>query len=136
MVAMVNPYMEPKYNVTRSMYGQAPYVLNGILSYKADSIGLTISASYNVQGPRLVIASLLPKSGDKPYIPDVYELERHVIDVKINKTFGKHFSISFTARDILNAPIRRSYKYPEGYTLDYDKFRYGTNYILTAAYKF
>ncbi len=118
--------------VSRSMYGQAPYVLNGILAYSADSIGLYVAISYNVQGPRLVIAT--PPTGTPYKVPDVYELPRHLIDFKITKSLGKHFSTSFTIRDILNAPIRRSYKYAEGW-IDYDKYRYGTNYVLSILYK-
>ncbi len=120
----------PLDTVSRAMFGQAPYALNAILSYSADSLGLVITAGYNVQGPRLVIAS------DLKEIPDVYELPRNLLDLKITKTIGKHFKVSFTVKDILNEPIRRSYKYSEGYdVLDYDKFTYGTNYVLGVAYK-
>jgi len=127
----------PQGNVKRQMFGQSPYVLNGIITYKADSIGLFITASYNMQGPRLVIASNLPYINDSlPSIPDVYELPRHLIDIKITKNFGKHITASFTIRDVLNAAIRHSYKYKEGFSLDYNKYRYGTNYLLSVGYKF
>jgi hypothetical protein len=120
----------PLDTISRTMFGQAPYVLNGILTYRADSIGLIVTASYNVQGARLVIAS------DNPSIPDVYEMPRNVIDIKISKRIGRHFGISLTVRDLLNTPIRRSYKYEEGFNvLDYDKYTYGTNYILSFSYK-
>lgn len=112
----------------RPMYGQAPYIVNAMLSYKSDTLGLTATVSYNVQGPRLVI------TGTIKGVPDVYEIERHLIDFKISKKLGKHFSISLTARDLLNAPVRRAYKLPSGW-FDYDKFRYGTSYILGVAYK-
>lgn len=118
----------PGDTITRPMFGQAPFVINAMLSYTADSIGLSVSLSYNVQGARLAIAS------DNKEIPDVYELPRHLMDIKIIKRLSKHFNASFTIRDLLNSPIQRSYKYPEGYTLDYDKFRYGTNYILGISY--
>ena len=116
--------------VIRPMFGQAPYIINGTLVYSADSIGLTAAISYNVQGPRLVIASFDPSS-----IPYIYELERHLLDFKITKNFSKHFSGSFTVRNILNAPITRSYKYPAGFTIDYDRYRYGANYALGILYK-
>jgi hypothetical protein len=55
----------------------------------------------------------------------------------VTKTLGKHFSLSLTVRDILNAPVRRTYKLNNGFDdpIDYDKFRYGTNYLLSVAYK-
>ena len=119
----------------RAMFGQAPYIVNGMLVYIADSIGLTATVAYNVQGPKLVIVDLLPQN------PYVFELPRQMIDVKISKTLGKHFTASFTIRDLLNAPIRRVYKTQQGKTIeavkdfDFDRFRYGTNFILGVSYK-
>ncbi len=115
--------------IERPMFGQAPYLVNAIFSYKADSLGLTATASYNVQGPRLVIA------GSVRGRADVYELPRNTIDVKVSKTLGKHFTLNLTLRDILNAPVRRSYKLPSGW-VDYDNFRYGTNYLFGLTYKY
>jgi hypothetical protein len=112
----------------RPMFGQAPYLFNSILSYTADSLGLTATVSYNVQGPRLVIAGAVKGR------PDVYEIPRHLIDFKLSKNIGKHYVASITVRDILNAPVRRSYKLPNGY-VDYDNFRYGTNFLISFAYK-
>lgn len=120
----------PVDTISRTMYGQAPYAINAILTYALDSMGLTITASYNMQGPRLVIAS------NNPAIPDVYEMPRNMVDLKVSKKLGKHFLLSATAKDILNTPVRRAYKYPEGYDVyDYDRYHYGTNYILSIAYK-
>ena len=87
--------------LTRTMFGQAPYVINGLITYRADSLGLSVTLSYNVQGSRLVITSA------NPGIPDVYETPRHLLDAKITKTIRKHFSVSFTVRDILNSPVKR-----------------------------
>lgn len=114
--------------IYRPMFGQAPYLFNSILTYSADSLGLTATVSYNVQGPRLVIA------GSVKGRPDVYEIPRHLVDFKVSKTIGKHYVASITVRDILNAPVRRAYKLPSGY-VDYDRFRYGTNFLVSFAYK-
>jgi hypothetical protein len=78
--------------------------------------------------------------------PDVYEMPRHVIDLKISKSLSKHWSLSVTVRDLLNTAIRRSYKIDtinyggevritEDGWYDYDRFRYGTNYQLSITYK-
>ncbi len=114
--------------VYRPMFGQAPYLFNSILSYTADSLGLTATISYNVQGPRLVIAGAVKGR------PDVYEIPRHLLDFKLSKTIGEHYSASITIRDILNSPVRRSYDLPNGY-VDFDRFRYGTNFLVSFAYK-
>ena len=114
--------------VNRSMLGQAPYIINALLMYKADSLGLTATISYNVQGPRLVITGIVKGR------PDVYEMPRNTIDFKITKSLGKHFNTSITIRDILNAKVRRAYKLPNSW-VDYDSFRYGTNFNLSISYK-
>jgi hypothetical protein len=54
----------------------------------------------------------------------------------MSKKLGKHFAVSLTIKDILNTPVRRAYKYDNSFdVLDYDKYTYGTNYILSVAYK-
>jgi outer membrane receptor for ferrienterochelin and colicin len=121
-------YYEPIDTLYRPMYGQAPYLVNTMLTYRSDSLGLTATLSYNVQGPRLVI------TGTIKGMPDVYEIQRHLLDFKISKEFGQHFIASLTVRDILNAPVRRAYKLPSGW-FDYDNFRYGTNYLLSFTYR-
>lgn len=114
--------------VNRSMLGQAPYIINTLLMYKADSLGLTATISYNVQGPRLVITGIVKGR------PDVFEMPRNTIDFKVTKTLGKHFNTSITIRDILNAKVRRAYKLPTEW-VDYDSFRYGTNFNVSISYK-
>jgi len=111
--------------ISRTMSGQAPYVLNGILSYHSDSIGLVMTVSYNVQGPRLVITSA------NPSIPDIYEMPRHLLNAKVEKKFGKHFKTSLTVRNILNSPVTRSYK---SWDIDYDEYHYGTSYVFAINY--
>lgn len=121
----------PVETINRPMFGQAPYILNGIFVYNNDSLGLTATVSYNVQGPRLVITGVIKGR------PDVYEMPRHTIDFKISKKLGRRFTVSATVRDILNAPVRRAYKLQNGEDdVDFDKFRYGTNYLLALGYKF
>jgi hypothetical protein len=112
----------------RPMFGQAPYLFNSMFSYTSDTLGLTATVSYNVQGPRLVIA------GSVKGRPDVYEIPRHLLDFKISKAIGEHYNASLTIRDILNSPVRRSYDLPGGY-VDFDNFRYGTNFLVSFAYK-
>ncbi len=119
----------PQDTISRAMFGQAPFVINSIFTYTEDSLGLSVSLSYNVQGPRLVVAA------DVKEVPDIYELPRHLIDLKISKTLNKHFVVSLAIRDLLNSPIRRAYDYSEGWILDYDKYHFGTNYNLSIAYK-
>ncbi len=115
--------------LTRTMYGQAPYIINAILAYNADSIGLSIALSYNVQGKRLVIGGSETLDATPP---DIFELKRDILDIKISKKLGKHFSAGFKVRDILNSPVRWS---ANGWTKDYERYTWGTNYVLEIGYK-
>jgi hypothetical protein len=119
----------PVDTVVRTMFGQAPYIVNGILSYNSDTLGLTATVSYNVQGPRLVIAGILKG------FANVYEMPRHTVDFKVSKTLGKHYAMSLTVRDILNAPVRRAYQLSDGSYVDFDNFRYGTTFQFGFSYK-
>ncbi len=114
--------------INRPMFGQAPYIVNTMLMYKADSLGLTATIGYNVQGPKLVIG------GIGKIFANVYEMPRNTIDFKLSKTLGDHFSMSVQIRDILNAKVRRAYKLPTGWST-YDSYRYGRNYTFGIAYK-
>ena len=118
----------PIEEVSRPMFGQAPYVLNGILSYSSDTLGLTATVSYNRQGKRLVITNGLG-------IPDVYEVPRDMIDIKLSKNLGKHWLVSLTVRDILNTAVRRTYNFTDGTRIDFDSFRYGTFYQFGIQYR-
>ncbi|MEI6122055.1 MAG: carboxypeptidase-like regulatory domain-containing protein [Bacteroidota bacterium] len=130
----------------RPMFGQAPYVINTMLTYNAKKIGLSATISYNLQGSKLVIIT-------DPTRPDIYELPRHLLDFKISKKIGKRFGISLKILDILNAPITRSYKFIDNKSyfaniwsditnknkgandLIYSKYRYGTNLVLSVSWK-
>jgi hypothetical protein len=114
--------------VTHTMYGQAPWVLNGILAYTLDSIGFSAALSYNIQGPKLVIEG---GAG----LPAVYERPRNLLDLTVSKTLGRHFVLTAKVRNVLNAANIRSYKFDEGYLLDYDRYRYGTNYVFSLTYR-
>jgi outer membrane cobalamin receptor len=65
---------------------------------------------------------------------DVYEMPRNLIDFKVSKSIKKHFTVSLTVRDLLNAKVRREYKTVNGYQT-YDSYRYGTNVQLGIIYK-
>jgi outer membrane receptor protein involved in Fe transport len=115
--------------LNRPMYGQAPYIINSMLSHNWKKVGLISTISYNIQGPKLAL--IAPDRS----VPDVYEIPRNQIDIKLSKMLGEHFNVSFTVRDFLNTAVRRSYDFDRGYDLlDFDSFRWGTTYGLTVGY--
>ncbi|MEY3342802.1 MAG: hypothetical protein RL090_486, partial [Bacteroidota bacterium] len=117
----------PEDTVKRSMFGQSPFVINTILNYKLDSLGLDLSLSYNIQGRKLVITSA-------DGTPDVFEMPRHLLDFKANKKLGTKFALSLRIQNILNESVSRQY-YGDSYEQDYDTYRFGTTYLLGLSYK-
>lgn len=117
-------------DIDRTMLDQAPYVVNSMLTYFAKKAQLTASVSYNIQGPRVV------RTGSYKDIPDVYELPRNLIDIKVLKQIGKHYNISLKVMDVLNTAIVRAYKIEDKYNLVSDHYKYGTNYVMAFSYKF
>jgi len=115
--------------ITREMYGQAPYLVNGILSHEWRKFGLTSTISYNVQGPKLALVT------SSPNVPDIYEIPIHRIDLKLGKSLGDHFRLSFSIRNLLNQTTERAYNFDRGFDiLPFDNFNWGTNYRLTLSY--
>jgi len=116
-------------DVDRTMLNQAPYVVNAMVTYFADKAGLSASVTYNVQGPRVVM------TGSTNDIPDIYELPRNLVDLKVIKKLGKYCSLSLKVMDVLNTAIVRAYKIDGNYDLVYDSYKYGTNYVFAFSYK-
>jgi outer membrane receptor protein involved in Fe transport len=108
----------------QGMYGQAPYVVNALLSYSIAKAGISVSAGYNIQGPKLAVIS-------RGSVPNIMEEPENLIDFKISKSLGKNFGISFKIRNLLSAPSVRVY---EGTDLIYDQYNYGRDFRLTISY--
>ncbi len=79
----------------RPMMGQSPYVFNGGIYFQDDSLDLGFSVLYNVVGPRIVIVGI-------PGVPEVYEMQRHTIDMSVSKGITKNWSVKLGVQDILN----------------------------------
>lgn len=119
--------LDPDHPDTRPLFGQAPYVLNGLLGYTNEKIGLKANLIYNVTGARI---SLVTKGGT----PEVYQQPFHQLDFNITKEFGKHFSIVVNADNLLNSIAKEIYTYRD---IDYTYFQYsqGRTFGLKISYK-
>ncbi len=104
-------------NSSRAMVGQAPYMFNSGLTWTSNTGATSATVLYNVVGPRITDA------GESP-LPDVEELERHVVDFALRFPLGDRFSARFDAKNLLDAPYRivqgpvtrESYRVGRGYT--------------------
>lgn len=84
-------------NTSRRMVGQAPYVVNGGLTYLAQGNGLSATLLYNRVGPRIFAA------GDRP-LPDVIEAPRNNVDVSLRLPVAGAFSARIDAKNLLDDP--------------------------------
>ncbi|MEI8203353.1 MAG: hypothetical protein WCH34_10105, partial [Bacteroidota bacterium] len=128
----------------RPMFGQAPYVVNAMLTYSEKKSGVSATISYNLQGSKLVIIT-------DPTKPDIYESPRNTLDIKLAKSLGKHFNLSLKILDLLNDGVSRTYKNVDNLSYlknlwddltnknknnpIYSQYHYGTNYVLSLSYK-
>jgi outer membrane receptor protein involved in Fe transport len=78
----------------RPMLGQSPYVFNAQVGYDGVEDGLSVTALYNVFGPRIVALGDLG-------LPDVYEQSVHSVDVVASYKLGD-WSLSAKAKNLVD----------------------------------
>ncbi|HYD91395.1 MAG TPA: hypothetical protein VEA37_07915, partial [Flavobacterium sp.] len=88
----IDPEYDEKY---RPFQGQAPFIINAILSYANPESGIEAALSYNVSGKKLHNISLFAT-------PDIYEESFSLLNFKLAKRFAKYYQVSLTARNLLN----------------------------------
>lgn len=119
--------IDPSYDTrTRPFQGQAPYIVNVILSYVNQEKGWESSLAFNVSGQRLYNIALFGT-------PDVYEQPVPVLNFKASKRFANHYQVSFTARNILNPINKRTQDFRDTEYIA-ESFRAGAGLGLSLAY--
>ena len=118
---------DPTASSTRTMYGQAPYIVNIYINYKHKKLGLESRLVFNTSGPKLAIVI----SGGTP---NVYEQPRNTMDFVLKKSFGQKIHLSFKAKNILNTSFKKTYSY-KGKEYIYSNFKLGQTFSLGFSYK-
>lgn len=86
-------------NLKRRMVGQAPYVLNGGVTWVSTSGRASATVLFNKVGDRIDAA------GDAP-LPDVIEHSRSVMDLSLRLPVSGALSLSVDAKNLLDTPYR------------------------------
>lgn len=86
-------------NSNRAMVGQAPYMFNTGLTWSSPAGTTSASLLYNVVGERITEAGEIP-------LPDVKELERHIVDFSLRLPVGERITARVDLRNLLDAPYR------------------------------
>jgi outer membrane receptor protein involved in Fe transport len=118
--------VEPDVKPTRKLYDQSPYILNLDLSYDNPRSGTSATLLYNIAGPRITIAGIAT--------PDVYEQPVPTLDFILSQRLGRHLSVRFTARNLLDPLIERTYG--EAGKFLYSSYKKGMTFGLSANYDF
>ena len=84
-------------NADRAMTGQAPYVVNTGLTYATETGSASATLLYTLVGRRINAAGAMP-------LPDIYEEERHVLDLSLRFPLQGGLSAKLDARNLLDAP--------------------------------
>ena len=120
------------------MQGQAPYIINGGISYVDNKNNFSLTAMINRFGPRIFVVgnNVIPNRWEKPVT---------VIDFQVSKSFFKNkLELRLNVKDLLHQDYilyykgtdRKSNKYIEG--TDYTNLvrNNGSTYSFTLGYKF
>ncbi|RJE75731.1 TonB-dependent receptor [Reichenbachiella sp. MSK19-1] len=111
---------------TRPMSGQAPYIVNGGISYNNSLLGIDAGMFYNVRGATLTIVG-------GGIFPDIYEQSFHSLNFNLNKSLGKEekSSISIGIDNILNSERRIDYVGYEASNQPYTRYSPGTSFNVS-----
>lgn len=116
----------PEKGNTRPLQGQSPFLLNVALGYNDFETGWDAILAFNVFGARLAEIS-------EGRNPDVFEQPRPQLDFSISKNITEHWSLKFTAQNLLN-PATNTIMTFKGQDYDITNFRRGSTFGLKLAY--
>jgi TonB-dependent receptor len=120
---------DPQYNTTtRPFQGQPPYIINLILGYDSEKLGLEVTGYFNVSGKVLYNISNLAT-------PDIYEQPRPTLNFKVVKSIGKYFNVSLLARNLLNPDYARTQQF-RGQTFYAERYKIGRSFQVGLGFKF
>jgi TonB-dependent receptor len=126
IVAKESVFGPGNFDKERTLYDQSPYILNLDLTYDNPRIGTTASLLYNTAGPRVSIASLNTE--------DIYEQPAPTLDILLAQKLGRSLGVRFTARNLLNPRIERTYG--KSGDLLFSSYRRGLTFGLSLSYEF
>lgn len=91
---------------SRAMLGQPNYLVNANIIYDNPRTGTAVGLFYNISGEKLVVGQALATN----YNPDVFELPVESLDLSVEQKIGKHWRITFRAKNLTNPLIEQVYR--------------------------
>ena len=115
---------------TRSLQGQAPYLVNFGVEYTQQKLGLETGLYYNVQGETLEVVGGIA--------PDVYTKPFHDVKFTLNKSFGtaKNSAVNLKVSNILGQQKSSVFKMYKQDDYLFSSRNLGTTFSLGYTFKF
>ncbi|MCB0705715.1 MAG: TonB-dependent receptor [Saprospiraceae bacterium] len=117
--------LDPEAKDTREMFGQAPYIGNGLLSYQ-NKKGTQVNLSYNIVGPRISVVT-------RGATPDYYQMPAPDLSFNVSQKFGP-MTVRLSANNLLNSDYREVAEY-NGVEYPILVFQRGRTFSLGFSYK-
>lgn len=117
---------DPMHPDTRPLFGQAPYIVNAILTYAPDSSAFNATVAFNVQGEKLILTT----SGG---LPDIYQQPTPSLDFSSTYRIGERFTLGVRGRNLLNPVNRKTHEF-QGQLYDWLSFTTGRSFRISLAY--
>lgn len=95
---------------TRDMLGAPEYLYNLYLTYDYEPFATKMGLFYTVKGDTLVVGA---GNRNGHYVPDIYAKEFGTLNMSVSKKIGKHFDLTFMAKNLLNPKIEEVYRTPD-----------------------
>jgi outer membrane receptor protein involved in Fe transport len=115
---------------TRPLYDQSPYILNADLSYDNERMGTSVTLACYYAAERL---ALIVNNGW-----DIYEQAAPSLDLVISQRLAKGLKAKFTARNLLDPKILRTYAVggPTDREFIYSSHNRGVTFGLSLSYEY
>ncbi len=110
----------------RPLFGQSPYVLNFLLNYSNEEIGLDVNTSFHISG-RKIIYVLYGNT------PNVYEQPRGMLNFNIAKHFKGRYHLRFSVENLLDAKLIQIQSF-KGRTYSYRQHSLGRSIWIGFSY--
>ncbi|MCS7049109.1 MAG: TonB-dependent receptor [Verrucomicrobiae bacterium] len=113
---------------SRAMLGQPNYLANANIVYDNPRTGTAIGLFYNLSGEKLIVGQALATN----YNPDVFELPVESLDLSVEQKIGKHWRITFRAKNLTDPLIREVYRASWTSDITRSAYRRGIDFSLGA----
>jgi len=113
---------------TRPLYDQPNYIVNGDLTWHHPTWGTSLTVSGGVVGERLVAVGT--------FTPDEYLQPAPSLDVFLSQRLGEHWTLKFSAKNLLNPEFEVHQKWPAAGPLPRSTYTKGRSFGISLGWSY